>query len=93
MGKFLVVHPIGANMDMDAATPVGKAVKAACSADAYWVRSWYVPEEGKFYCEWDAKDAESVRKAFAAAVAQSGMPFPLDGVYAITGAFDGEAYR
>jgi hypothetical protein len=93
MSKFLAVHTVGGEMNPDAAEPVGRAVKANCTADAYWIRSWYTPEDGKFYCEWDAKDAESVRKVFAAAVAQSGIPFPLDGVYAITGAFDGETYR
>ena len=72
MGKFLAVHTVGGGMAPDAAEPVGRAVKANCTADAYWIRSWYTPDDGKFYCEWDAKDAESVRKVFAAAVAQSG---------------------
>ena len=92
MGKFLVVHPIGANMDMEAATPVGKAVKAQCSADAYWVRSWYVPEEGKFYCEWDAKDAEAVRSAMAEAF-KVVPPMPVEGVYAIAAGVTGEDFR
>ncbi len=92
MGKFLVVHPIGANMDMDAATPVGKAVKAVCSADAYWVRSWYVPEEGRFYCEWDAKDADAVRGAMAKAFATV-PPMPVEGVYPIVASVVGEDFR
>ena len=93
MGKFLAVHTIGGDMTPTAAEPIGRAVKANSTADAYWIRSWYTPEDGKFYCEWDAKDADAVRNVCAAAVAQAGMPFPLDGVYAITGAFDGETYR
>lgn len=92
MGKYLVVHPVGADMDMEAATPVGKAVKAQSGADAYWLRSWYVPEEGKFYCEWDAKDADAVRSALAAAFKAS-MELPVEGVYAIAATVCGEDYR
>jgi hypothetical protein len=93
VGKFLAVHPVGSGMTEEAAKPVGKAVKANSSADAYWIRSWYTPEDGKFYCEWDAKDGDAVRKACAAAVEQAGIPFPIEGVYAIAGAWDGEAFR
>ena len=92
MGKFVAVHPVGANMDMEAATPVGRAVKACSTVDAYWVRSWYLPEEGKFYCEWDAKDADAIRGVMAAAAAQ-GASLPLEGIYAIAAAPMGEDFR
>jgi hypothetical protein len=92
MSKYLVVHPVGGDLDLEAATPVGKAVKAQCSADAYWLRSWYVPEEGKFYCEWDAKDAEAVRGAMAEAF-KTVPPMPVQGVYAIAADVTGEDFR
>jgi hypothetical protein len=92
MGKFMCVHPVGGNMDMDAATPLARAVKANSSADAYWIRSWYVPEEGKFYCEWDAKDKDAVTRAIAAATQQAG-PFPLEGIYQIAAQPAGEDFR
>ena len=92
MGKFVAVHPVGGDMDMEAATPVGRAVKANCTADAYWVRSWYLPEEGKFYCEWDAKDADAVRAAMARAAA-GGAQLPVEGVYAIAASMHGEDFR
>ena len=92
MGKYLVVHPVGGDLDLEAATPVGKAVKAQCSADAYWLRSWYVPEEGKFYCEWEAKDAEAVRGAMAEAF-KTGAAMPVQGVYAIAADVTGEDFR
>ena len=41
-----------------------KQLKANCTDDADWVRSWAVPEQEKLYCEWDAKDPESIRKVF-----------------------------
>lgn len=62
MPKFLIVHPVGKGMTMEAAAPVAKAIKANHTLDAYWVRSTYVPDEGKLYCEWDAKDADAIRK-------------------------------
>ena len=92
MAKFLVVHPVGSNLDLEAATPVAKAVKAQCSADAYWTRSWYVPEEGRFYCEWDAKDAAAVRTAMAKAF-KTVPEMPVEGVYQITAAAHGEDFR
>lgn len=92
MGKFVAVHPVGADMDLEAATPIGRAVKANCTTDAYWIRSWYLPEEGKFYCEWDAKHADAVRAVLAAAAAQSAA-LPLEGVYAVAAAPVAEDFR
>jgi hypothetical protein len=92
MGKFLVVHPVGPDMDLKAAEPIGRTVKANCTADAYWVRSWYVPGEGKFYCEWDAKDAEAVQAALSRAAA-AGAQLPVQGVYPIVSSVYGEDFR
>ena len=68
MSKFMVVHPIGKDLTLEVATPVAKAIKANVSADAYWVRTCYSREEGKLYCEWDAKDAESILNVVKKAV-------------------------
>ncbi|MCL5736018.1 MAG: DUF4242 domain-containing protein [Actinobacteria bacterium] len=92
MGKFLVVHPVGADMTPEAAAPVAKAVKASCGPDAYWVRSWYVPEEGKLYCEWDARDSEAVSQAMTAAAQLVPQP-PVQGIYAIAAQVTGEDFR
>jgi hypothetical protein len=92
MGKFVVVHPVGADMSAGAAGPVGKAVKSNCTADAYWVRSWYLPEEGKFYCEWDAKDPDAIREVIAAAGQVIPQP-PIEGIYAVAALLNGEDFR
>jgi hypothetical protein len=92
MGKYLVVHPVGPDMSAEAAAPLGRIVKANCTADAYWVRSWYTPEQGMFYCEWDAKDADAVKDAMARAAA-AGAQLPVQGIYEITSAPYGEDYR
>jgi len=89
MAKFLVVHPVGKELTLEKATPVGKAVKAGSTVDAYWVRSWYAREEGKFYCEWDAKDAESVRQVLTKAAPD----FPTEGVYKIEMMVSSEDFR
>jgi hypothetical protein len=62
MAKFLVVHPVGKELTLEAVTPVAKAIKANVTVDAYWTKSTYVRGEGKLYCEWDAKDAQSIQK-------------------------------
>ncbi|GAH54522.1 unnamed protein product [marine sediment metagenome] len=83
MAKFLLVHPVGKELTLEAATPVAKAVKANSTVDAYWVRSWYAREEGKLYCEWDAKDAESIRQVSAKAAPD----MPIEGVYELDAEF------
>jgi hypothetical protein len=92
MGKFVVVHPVGKDMDVEAMTPVGKAVKGASTVDAYWIRSTYLPEEGKLYCEWDAKDGDAIGEAMAAASKVTACP-PVEGIYAVGAVVNGEDFR
>ena len=89
MAKFLAVHPVGKELTMEAGSPTGKAVKANVSADAYWVRSWYLRDEGNLYCEWDAKDAESIRKVLTKAAPE----FPLKGIYKLEFTMNSEDFR
>ncbi|NIO18963.1 DUF4242 domain-containing protein [bacterium] len=89
MAKFLAVHPVGKDLTLEAGTPIGKAVKASLTVDAYWIRSWYVREEGKLYCEWDAKDAESIRQVIAKAAPE----FPIEGIYEMEFMVHSEDFR
>ena len=89
MAKFLAVHPVGKDMTLESAAPISKAVKANLTTDAYWVRSSYTPENGNIYCEWDAKDAESVRQVAAKAVPD----FPVEGVYKLEMMVNSEDFR
>jgi len=88
MAKFLVVHPVGKEVTLEAATPIGKAAKANSTTDAYWVRTWYAREEGKLYCEWDGKDVESVRQVLALV-----PDFPVEGVYELEMMVSSEEFR
>ena len=87
MAKFLVVHPVGKELTLEAATPVAKAAKANSTTDAYWVRSWYAREEGKLYCEWDGKDAESISQVLKKVVKDLGIEFPAEGIYKLDDEF------
>ena len=89
MAKFLVVHPVGKDMTLEALTPLGKAVKANHTTEAYWVRSSYAKEEGKVYCEWDAKDAESVSQVLS----KTAPDLPTEGIYKIEFVANSEDYR
>ena len=70
MPKYCVIHPIKKNV-IEAMVNLPpeknqmfKQLKENCTEDADWIRSWAVPEQDKFYCEWNAKDPESIRKMF-----------------------------
>jgi len=82
MAKFLVVHPVGKELTVEAATPFMKALKANHTVDAYWIGSRYAREEGKVYCEFDAKDVESIRQVLAKAAKVAGE-LPTEGIYKV----------
>jgi hypothetical protein len=91
MGQFLAIHTLPSPTTTEEATPIAKAVKANSSADAYWVGSWLqLNEQGKItklFCQWDAKDAESIRM-----ILRKIPQLPTDGIYPIA-KVDAEAYR
>jgi len=76
---------------MEDAAAIGKASKAAHTLDAYWVSSWAaLNEQGKILkiiCEWDAKDAQSIRR-----VCDKIPNLPVDGIWPMA-KVDGETYR
>ena len=92
MAKFLVVHPVGKELTTEAATPFAKAVKANHTVDAYWIGSRYAREEGKLYCEFDAKDAESIRQVLAKVTKVAGE-LPTEGIYKIELMVNSEDFR
>jgi hypothetical protein len=92
MAKFLVVHPVGKELTAEAATPFAKAVKANHTVDAYWTGTRYAREEGKLYCEWDAKDAESIRQVLAKANKVAGEVH-TEGIYKLELMVNSEDFR
>ena len=92
MAKFLVVHPLGKEVTAEVATPFAKALKANHTVDAYWIGSRYAREEGKLYCEFDAKDAESIRQVLAKANKIAGE-LPTEGIYKLELMVSSEDFR
>jgi hypothetical protein len=89
MAKFLVIHPVGSEMTLEAGAPIAQSIKAHLTADAYWIRSYYAPEAGALYCLWDAKDAEAIREVLAKAAPS----LPTDGPYKIEMYIHSEDFR
>lgn len=92
MAKYLVVHPVGKELTAEAATPFAKAAKANHTVDAYWTGTRYAREEGKLYCKWDAKDAESIRQVLAKANKVAGE-LPTEGIYKLELVVSSEDFR
>jgi len=92
MAKFLVVHPVGKELTVEAATPFAKAVKANHTVDAYWIGTRYAREEGKLYCEFDAKDIESIIEVLTKAAKVAGE-LPTEGIYKIELMVNSEDFR
>ena len=65
MAKYLVIHEVGKDLTLELGEPFAQAVKANQTTDAYWVKSFYLREQGKIYCEWDAKDVDAVRQVIS----------------------------
>jgi len=70
MPKFIVVHSIPRKqLEGMAEIPPEENkmiinLRKACDFNANYVRTWVVLDHEKLYCEWNAKDAESIRKVW-----------------------------
>ena len=91
MGKFLVAHTLPSPATVEEAGVFAKQAKQNLTLDAYWVGGWVqMNEQGKavkIFCEWDARDAQSVRNVLAKV-----PKLPVDGVYQMM-KVDAESYR
>jgi hypothetical protein len=89
MAKFLAIHPVGSDLTLEAGAPIAQSIKAHLTADAYWRRSYYVPEVGALYCLWDATDSEAILEVLAKAA----PGFPTEGPYEIEMDIHSEDFR
>ncbi len=70
MPKFIVVHSIPRKQlegMVEIPPEENKMIiklRKACDFNANYVRTWAVLDHEKLYCEWNAKDAESIRKVW-----------------------------
>ena len=95
MSKQIVFHELAAPISCSQADEVAKAAKAVSYADVYWVGAWVQNDEqgnvAKIVCEWDSKDAGSLKKVLEQ-MGQKFPNFPVDGPYPME-KVDGESYR
>jgi len=72
MPRYIAIHPVDPPVHGDELAQLAKRSKASLSTDAYWVKSWLqLTEDGKVskvFCEWDAKDADSILKSVEASI-------------------------
>ncbi len=94
MVKFIVVHSVpqkALEKLVEIPPDENKMIinlRKACNYDAYWIRTWAVLDHEKLYCEWNAKDAESIRKIWDENVKGIG----IDSIAEMQ-IVDGEEYR
>jgi hypothetical protein len=92
MPKYLAIHPVEPPAQKEAVVPIARKCKAGHNLDAYWVRSWLQMDDGKVsrvFCEWDAKDAESVINTLDQSIPE--LP-PTQGVFEVS-EIHGEDFR
>lgn len=89
MTKFFVIHPVGSEMTLEAGTPMAKSIKSHLTADAYWRRSYYVPETGTMYCTWDASSGDAILDVLK----KSAPDLPTEGPYKIEMDIHSEDFR
>ncbi|MFX0143510.1 MAG: hypothetical protein ACFE9C_05480 [Candidatus Hodarchaeota archaeon] len=93
MPKFLVIHPMPRNvMEAMAEVPPEEnkqviELRSHCTADAYWIRSFGVLELEKLFCEWNAKDVESIKE-----VLNHAKWLATEGIYEMN-VIEAESYR
>lgn len=63
MARFLVVHKVPQTMTQEEAIETGKAIVTTQSGESRWLRSWYLPEDDRLLCEWEAPEGETIQTA------------------------------
>jgi hypothetical protein len=93
MPRFIAIHPVDPPASLEAVVPIARKCKAGVSLDAYWVGSrLQLNDKGevtKVFCEWDGKDADSVRKSLKASIPE--LP-PSEGIFPMA-VIHGEDFR
>ncbi len=76
MTRFIVAHRLPDMATQDQVLAVGRATLARLSDQARWLRSWVIPADNRFLCEWEASDEEAIWAAL------EGMDlFPVEAIH------------
>ncbi|NIS81428.1 MAG: DUF4242 domain-containing protein [Anaerolineales bacterium] len=65
MPRFLVVHRVAAYPDsQEHWIKILKQLRQRTSEDVEWVRTFFDPNAGEMYCEWEADNDAAIRACF-----------------------------
>jgi hypothetical protein len=63
MARFIVVHTPNLEITQDQLFESARKIWSALEPGVQWLNTWSAGEANKVFCEWEAPDAETIRKA------------------------------
>ena len=79
MARFIVIHNTPLQTTQDKLIDSAKKVATSLAPGTEWLNSWWIPETQKFFCEWEAPDADAIR----ASLESSKDLFPIESLYEV----------
>jgi hypothetical protein len=77
MARFIVVHTPVPEITQDQLFENGRKIWAALEPGVQWLNSWSAGEANKMFCEWEAPDAETIRRTLV----QVEQIMPIDEIH------------
>ena len=68
MARFIVTHSSVAEATQAQLFESARHVVASLAPGTEWLNSWWFPATGKFLCEWEAPDEDTIRISLGSAV-------------------------
>ena len=65
MARFIVIHTPNPAITQDQLFGGAREVLTSLEPGVQWLNSWSAGEANKVFCEWEAPDAETVRRSLA----------------------------
>ena len=65
MAKFIVIHTTSPEFGQDQMVESAREIWNVLEPGVQWLNSWSAGEANKLFCEWEAPDAEAIRRSLA----------------------------
>ena len=65
MAKFIVIHTPNPEFTQDQMVESAREIWNVLEPGVLWLNSWSAGEANKLFCEWEAPDAEAIRRSLA----------------------------
>ena len=62
MARFIVVHTPNPEITQDQLFESARKIWSALEPGVQWLNTWSAGEANKVFCEWEAPDAETIRR-------------------------------